>query len=171
VHAFLNVGMDGDAPLSVGEPLGNNPGWLDHAGVKALFETALHAETGADLAFYDQNSVAGRLRPGLIRSGDIYTLESWQEMTEVVEIRGSALSAPLSAALRGRAIEPDSAKTYTVATTTYIANDSSKLGRIDARRPGPMLRDLTIAYLRSHGFPKLISSMTPEALRGPLAHP
>ena len=155
VHAFLNVAMDGDAPLSVGEPVGNNPTWLDHAGVKALFETALRAETGADLAYYDESSVAGRLRPGLIRSGDIYSLESWQETAEVVEIRGSALSAPLLAALRERAIMPDSDKTYTVATTTYVARDlKEKLGRIDTRRPGPMLRDLTIAYLRSHGFSK-----------------
>ncbi|PYS20021.1 MAG: hypothetical protein DMG11_30725 [Acidobacteria bacterium] len=155
VHAFLNVAMDGDAPLSVGEPVGNNPTWLDHAGVKALFETALRAETGADLAYYDESSVAGRLRPGLIRSGDIYSLESWQETAEVVEIRGSALSAPLLAALRERAIMPDSDKTYTVATTTYVARDlKEKLGQIDTRRPGPMLRDLTIAYLRSHGFSK-----------------
>src|SRR6266850_2176781 len=155
VHAFLNVAMDGDAPLSVGEPVGDNPAWLDHAGVKALFETALRAETGADLAYYDESSVAGRLRPGLIRSGDIYSLESWQETAEVVEIRGSNLSAPLLAVLRGQAIVPDSDKTYTVATTTYVARDlKEKLGRIDTRRPGPMLRDLTIAYLRSHGFPK-----------------
>ncbi len=155
VHAFLNVAMDGDAPLSVGEPVGNNPAWLDHAGVKALFETALRAETGADLAYYDESSVAGRLRPGLIRSGDIYSLESWQETAEVVEIRGSNLSAPLLAVLRGQAIVPDSDKTYTVATTTYVINDlREKLGRIDTRRPGPMLRELTIAYLRSHGFPK-----------------
>src|SRR5262245_48464161 len=27
VHAFINVAMDGDAPLSVGEPLGENPTW------------------------------------------------------------------------------------------------------------------------------------------------
>src|SRR5437867_3313423 len=123
VHAFLNVAMDGDAPVSVGEPLGMNRAWLDHAGVKVLFETALRAETGADLAYYDQSSVAGRLRPGLIRSGDIYSLESWQETAEVVEVRGSNLSAPLLAALRGRAIMPDSDKTYTVATTTYVARD------------------------------------------------
>jgi hypothetical protein len=147
----------------VGEPLGNNPSWLDHAGVKALFETALREETGADLAYYDQSSVAGRLRPGLIRSGDIYTLESWQETTEVVQIRGSDLSAPLVAALRGQAIDPDTGKTYNVATTAYVASNSKTLGRIEARRPGPMLRDLTISYLRSHGFPKLISSTTPEA--------
>ncbi|HEY2381090.1 MAG TPA: DUF3500 domain-containing protein [Terriglobia bacterium] len=153
VHAFLNVAMDGDAPLSVGEPLGTNPTWLDRAGVKALFETALRRETGSDLAYYDERSVAGRLRPGLIRSGDIYSLESWQESVEVVEVRGSNLSAPLQAVLREQRIALDDRKTFTVATTAYIASDSKeKLGRIETRRAGPMLRDLTVAYLRRHGF-------------------
>ena len=61
----------GMRPLSVGEPFGNNPAWLDRAGVKALFETALRSETGADRAYYNESSVVGRLRRGLIRSGDI----------------------------------------------------------------------------------------------------
>ena len=44
---------------------------------------------------------------------------------------------------------------YTVATTTYVARElKEKLGRIDTRRLGPMLRDLTVNYLRSHGFMK-----------------
>ena len=153
VHAFLNVAMDGDAPLSVGEPLGNNPAWLDHAGVKALFESALRAETGADLAYYDESSVAGRLRPGLIRAGDIYSLESWQETVEVVEVRGSNLSTLLRAAFREQGIACDPSKTYTVGTTAFVVTElSNKLGRIGSRRPGPMLRDLTVAYLRSHNF-------------------
>jgi hypothetical protein len=154
VHAFLNVAMDGDAPLSVGEPLGSNPGWLDRAGVKALFETALGAETKSELAFYDQSSVVGRLRPGLIRSGDIYTLESWQDSAEVVEIRGSNVSADILTALRRQNFEVDPMKMYTVATASYIANDEpDKLGRIERRRRGPMIRDLAVAYLRKHGFP------------------
>jgi hypothetical protein len=152
VHAFLNIAMDGNAPLSVGEPLGNNPTGLDRAGVKALFETALRSETHSDLAYYDENSVAGRLRTGLIRSGDIYSLESWQEGTEVVEVRASNLSPALQNVMRERQIVPNPEKTYTIATTTYIADHPNKIGRIDARRPGPMLRDLTVAYLRSHGF-------------------
>jgi hypothetical protein len=153
VHAFFNVAMDGDAPLSVGEPLGNNPAWLDHAGVKALFESAVRAEAGSDLAYYDESSVAGRLRPGLIRSGDIYSLESWQEKVEVVEVRGSDLSTLLMAALRERGITCDPAKTYTVATTSFVATElSDKLGHIGNRRSGPMLRDLVVTYLRSHNF-------------------
>lgn len=151
VHAFVNVAMDGDAPLSVGEPLGHNPEWLEGKGVKALFEAALRSETGADLAYYDERSVAGRLRPGPVRSGDIYNLESWQEKTEVVEILGSNLSAVLQEGLRGRGISAHADKLYSVATTAYLAA-SDKLGRIQGRRPGTMLRDLTVLYLRSRGF-------------------
>jgi hypothetical protein len=153
VHAFINVAMDGDAPLSVGELLGTNPAWLDHVGVKMLFESALRAETGSDLSYYDESSVAGRLRPGLVRSGDIYSLESWQELVQVVEIRGSNLSTALMTKLRERGATPDPQKTYSVATTSYIANERrEKLGRIESHRQGAMLRDITVAYLRSHGF-------------------
>jgi hypothetical protein len=153
VHAFINVAMDAAAPLSVGETLGDNPAWLDRAGVKALFEKALRAETGADLAYYPEGSVAGRLRSGLIRSGDIYSLESWQERATLVEIRGSNLGTALVAALRQRGDEPDSGRTYKVATTAYASTDlEDKLGRIDSRQEGILLRDLTIAHLRSRGF-------------------
>ena len=154
VHAFLNVARDGDAPLSVGEPLGHNPAWLDPAGVKALFEAALRSAGKSDLAYYDERSVAGRLRPGLVRSGDIYSLESWQERIEVVNVRGSTLSALMLAQLRDRGITADPTKTYSVATTHFSAKrDSGKLGHIDARRPGPLLREVTVDYLRAHGLP------------------
>jgi hypothetical protein len=153
VHAFLNIAMDGDEPLSVGEPLGTNPAWLDHAGVKALFETVLRAQTGADLAYYNEKSVAGRLRPGMIRSGDIYSLESWQEEVAIAEVRGSNLSTGLQAVFRENRAPLDPSKTYKVATTTYVVrDDSTGLGRIESSRTGPMFRDLIIAYLRSNGF-------------------
>ncbi len=153
VHAFVNVAMDGDAPLSVGEPLGNNPALLEHTGVKDLFERALLAETKSELAFYNLDSVVGRLRPGPIHAGDVYNVESWQEKVEVVEIRGSNLSAQFKSALEKQGTTLDTTKTYRVATTAYAASElESKLGRIEKRRSGPMLRDLTVAYLRSHGL-------------------
>src|SRR5262245_45166761 len=149
VHAFVNVAMNGQAPLSSGEPLAENPTWLDRAGVKTLFETAMRTETGSDLAYYPPDSVAGRLRPGVIHSGDIYSLESWQEAVEVVDVHGSNLSATMLVQLRASAHEPDLAKTYAIATTAHAAgNLKEQLGRIDARRPGGMLRDLTAAYLQ-----------------------
>jgi len=57
--------------------------------------------------------------------------------------------AQLPAAAQG----PDLAKTYRIATTAYAARElQDHLGRIDARRSGAMLRDLTVAYLKRRGF-------------------
>src|SRR5262249_11786860 len=123
VHAFINIAMNAEAPLSSGEELGENPAWLDRDGVKVLFERALAAETQSDLAFYPQDSVAGRLRPGVIRSGDIYSLESWQESVEVVEVLGTHLSAHMIAKLPSAEHGPDRTKMYAIATTAYAARD------------------------------------------------
>lgn len=156
VHAFVNVAMDGDAPLSVGEALGENPAALERTGVKRLFELALRTQCGTDLGHYDEGSVAGRLRKGLIRSGDVYTLESWQDHAVVVEVRGAALSPALVDALRadGRALEPE--RRYTIATPTQVARENAaQLGRVEStRREGPV-RELASAYLRAHGFAEL----------------
>src|SRR5262245_19727255 len=153
VHAFVNIAMHADAPLSSGEALGENPAWLDRPGVQALFETALRAQTGADLAFYPRSSVAGRLRSGAIHSGDIYSLESWQESAAIVDVHGSNLSPQMVAKLPSPEQGPDRSKTYTIATTAYAAGElPEQLGKIEQRRHGPMLRDLTVAYLKRHGF-------------------
>jgi hypothetical protein len=151
VHAFINIAMDGDAPLSSGEHIADNPVWLDAAGVKALFEAAMRSETGADLAYYPESSVAGRLRPGPIRSGDIYTLESWQEPVEVGDVHGSVLQWTPLARLAPSAI--DGTRMYTVATTRYgVGRLRDEIGPVESPRPRGMLRDLTIAYVRRHGL-------------------
>ena len=153
VHAFINIAMDGDAPLSSGDYLADNPSWLDRAAVKTLFQAAMRAETGADLGFYPETSVAGRLRPGPIRSGDIYTLESWQESVEVGEIHGSLLDAPTFAQMADADRVLDRERMYTVATTTYGGGRlREQLGRVESPHPRGMLRDLTVAYVRKHGF-------------------
>jgi hypothetical protein len=156
VHAFINVAMDGDAPLSSGEHLNDNPSWLDRPAVKKLFQAAMRAETGADLAYYPEESVAGRLRPGPIRSGDIYTLESWQESVEVGQIHGAMLDATTFAQLANADRAFDREKMYTVATTTYgVSRLREQHGRVESPRPGGMLRDLAVSYLREHGFTHL----------------
>ena len=154
VHAFINIAMDGDAPLSSGERLADNPAWLDAAGVKALFEAAMRTETGADLGYYPEDSVAGRLRPGPIRSGDIYTLESWQESVEVGEVHGSVLQkTPLVKLAQS---EIDGTKMYKVATTGYgVGRLRDELGPVESPQPRGMLRDLTIAYVKRHGLARL----------------
>jgi hypothetical protein len=151
VHAFINIAMDGDAPLSSGEHLADNPAWLDAPGVKALFEAAMRTETGADLGYYPEDSVAGRLRPGPIRSGDIYSLESWQEPVELGDMHGSVLQWTPLAKLTQAAI--DSTKMYKVATTRYgVGRLKEEVGPVESPKPRGMLRDLTVAYVKRHGF-------------------
>jgi hypothetical protein len=155
VHAFINVTMDGDRPLSVGELLAHNTEVLEGAQVKRLFEAAMQAQAGTDVAYFHEDGVAGRLLRGPVRTGDIYALESWQDHVTCVEIRGSHLSATLVEALRRRGIDPDPRKTYSVATTGYVADEraAENLGRVESQSTGGLLRDVTIAHLREHGMP------------------
>jgi hypothetical protein len=153
VHAFVNVAMDGDAPLSVGEALGDNPAVLEGAEVKGLFERVLRAQVGAELAYYDAEAVVGRLRKGSIRTGDIYNLESWQDHVAVALVKGSNLASSLAEPLHagGTRIDPD--RLYAIATTGEVVSESpEKLGKIESSRRGAMLREASIAYLRKHGF-------------------
>jgi hypothetical protein len=153
VHAFVNVGLDPDAPLSVGERLADNPTMLEGAGVKRLFEAALREHLGADFGYYDIDSVAGRLRRGPVRTGDIYALESWQDRVVRVEVRGSKLSRHFVDELRTRGIAPEAHRVYAIATTRYVADEVAleKLGTIEARHPGPLVRDVLIEHLRERG--------------------
>ena len=153
VHAFVNIAMDGDAPLSSGELLSENPAWLDRGGVKRLFEAAMRAQTGAQLAYYPEESVAGRLRPGSIRSGDIYSLESWQDAVEVGELHGSILEGPAFAKMTSSGDPIDRTRIYTVATTNYgVGQLREDLGRVESPRARGLLRDAVAEYIRRRGF-------------------
>ena len=139
VHAFINVAMNGNEPLSVGEIVGENPAVLEGGQVKQLFEAAMQAQTGADFSYYEAGSVVGRLRKGLIRTGDIYNLESWQEVVTVSEVKGSRIRGPLIEQLHRLGTDPQPGRSYTVATTA---------AGYGASQPIIRLRDATIAYLR-----------------------
>ncbi|HEY8210315.1 MAG TPA: 5'-nucleotidase C-terminal domain-containing protein [Myxococcaceae bacterium] len=154
VHAFASIAMDASA-CSVGERIGENPAPLEGPGIQRLFEAAMLDQSGADLAFYNPDAVAGRLRRGTIREGDLYALEVWQDSTARVEIKGANMAPTLVESLRGAGKSLDPRRTYAVATTGHVAREEAAehLGQPDAVDPGPLLRDVAIAYLKKHGFP------------------
>ena len=92
------------------------------------------------------------MRPGPIRSGDIYTLESWEEHVEVGDVHGSVLQwTPLDKLAQSSI---DGTKMYKVATTRYgVGRLRDEVGPVESPQPLGMLRDLTIAYVRRHGLP------------------
>lgn len=155
LHAFLNVAMDGEAPLSVGDELGVNPQELEGADVAQFFDVVLRSQDGVDFGFYPQEAVADRLRAGVIRTGDIYDLESWREQMAVVEIQGADLSGEARATLRRQGRLGDRAR-YRVATIGHAAGDPERFGMANVGDTAwrDSLRDATIAYLRRNDFPE-----------------
>jgi hypothetical protein len=156
LHAFINIAMDGKRPLSIGEVVAENPRAMDAKGVKALFEDVLLRETGADLSYYPLDKVAGPLRAGTIRTGDIYSLESWKEFVSVSEVKGSELNETLVSDSRLRERPVQSNKLYRVATARYVANNFVEkfigVGVDESETSGVMLRDVSIAHLQKEGF-------------------
>ncbi|HEX5046288.1 MAG TPA: DUF3500 domain-containing protein [Gammaproteobacteria bacterium] len=154
VHAFVNIAMDGERPLSVGEALGENPSVLEGEDLAAFFETAMRAQGEADVALYPAQGAVGRLRAGTVRTGDIWTAESWVDDFAVVEVKGADLAPELADRMRARGTPPQSGSTYRIATTTYIADSEASrlLGRVSGRRPLGPLRDALVAHARAHGF-------------------
>ena len=154
VHAFVNIAMDGERPLSVGEALGENPSVLEAEDLAAFFEAAMCTQAEADIALYPAQGAVGRLRAGTVRTGDIWTAESWVDDFAVVEAKGADLAPELAQRLRARGLPPQAGSTYRVATTDYIASREASrlLGRVTARRTLGPLRDALVAHARAHGF-------------------
>jgi hypothetical protein len=153
VHAFLNVAMDGERPLSVGDVLGENPTTLEGEELRQLFATAMRTHAEADIAYYPVQTVVGRLRAGTIRTGDVWTAESWVDELAVVEADGGDLMPDVAAVLRARGIAPQTSTPYRIATTGYLAREAAHyIGRVRARRSLGLLRDAVAAHVRAHGF-------------------
>lgn len=156
VHAFCNIALDGNRPLSVGAEVGFNPAPLFGARLRAYFEDVLRACTTAELAYYEADSLGGSLRGGAIRSGDLYDLESWGNQVAVVEVLGASLWKPCLDSLSAAGVEIDPARIYTVAVTDWLAKASRRrLRRIVTPASGarPLLRDALIAHSSRVGFP------------------
>jgi hypothetical protein len=153
LHALLNVAMDGERPLSVGDVVGENRTRLGRAQVKALLEEVLVAETGADLGYYPLESVAGTLRAGTIRTGDLYNLESWRDDVALAEIRGDAVVGEGRADLlaRGERLEPSSV--YRIAVPGWLIDSGEEaFGEVTRSTRGRTLREALIDNVRSNGF-------------------
>lgn len=155
VHAFVNVARDGNNPLSVGEEVGENPTVLEGAALKVFFETVMKGAAGTAFAYYAPESAVGLLRTGVIRTGDIYNLESWGNRISVVTIKGSQLTGKAAQDLARSGVNLQSDKTYAIATTNNLADEElvEAFGRGKARSVGARLRDATIEHSKKNGFP------------------
>jgi len=152
LHAFCHVTLDGARPLRAGEVLGTCARRLERAGAAAFLERALVSQTGADLGFYPLESVAARVPAGPVRTGDLYTLESWLDDVALLEVPTASLASELLARLSA---DQRARPTVTVATTGHAASElaAARIGRGRRLPLEPLsVRDALITHARAHGF-------------------
>lgn len=154
VHAFFNVAMDGENPLSVGEIVGRNETLLEGLRLKSLFEKAMVAEGKTDFAYYPLDSVVGKIRPGTIRTGDLYNAESWQNNVAQIAVTGNELGGDFREQLDKTGIDVQPERIYSITTIDYLANEALKetFGNAKLVSVGSPLRDQFINYVRKNGF-------------------
>lgn len=153
VHAFISIERSPDQPLSLGEVLGTNPAALEGESLRGWFESAMMRHTAADYADYPAASVAGRLRAGLIRTGDVWTVENWMDKLVVCEVRGADMAPALRNRMSLRESSPQAHRTYRIATTGDVAANAAemRIGRLGNSRNRGLLRDALVAQARVPG--------------------
>ena len=92
LHAFFNVERDAEAPLSVGPIVARVATPIEGDGARAIFEAALREGTGEERAWYPRRAVCGRVRAGVVREGDVYCLEGWDDRMAVIDVERAELS-------------------------------------------------------------------------------
>ncbi len=154
LHAFVNIARDGERPLSLGEELGTLGGDLQDEPLRRWFEEALVARTDADLGVYPVDSCVGRLRAGVVRTGDVWVAESWMDHLVLADVKGGDLAPSAAAALTARGASPQRDRTYRLATTAYVADEepAAHLGRVSDRRFAGRVRDALVDHAREGGF-------------------
>jgi hypothetical protein len=154
VHAFANVERNVDQPLSLGEVLGVSPTALEGETLRAWFESAMLGHTQADFAYYPSFSLAGRLRAGTIRTGDVWAAENWVDDLVTCEVMGADIAPGLAHLMSSRGQTPQAQRTYRIATTGNVAANAaeSRIGRVSNSRNWGPLRTVLVAQARMRGF-------------------
>jgi hypothetical protein len=154
VHAFVSVERNFDQPLSLGEELAVNPTALEGESLRAWYESAMVRHTQADDAYYPSFSLAGRLRAGMIKTGDIWAAESWVDELIVCEVMGEDIAPYLGNRMSSRGHSPQAHRTYRIATTGDVAANmaDSRIGRVTRSRNWGPLREALVSQARTDGF-------------------
>jgi hypothetical protein len=154
VHAFFNVAMDAENPLSLGDIVGTNPTILEGEDLQALFEAAMMSERKTDFVYYPLDSAVGKIRSGTVRTGDLCVAESWLNNEAMIAVKGSEVGGEFGNQLKARGITVQPDRIYSVATTDYTAKYQLEetFGHAEFVSQGQPLRDLLVNYTGKNGF-------------------
>jgi Protein of unknown function (DUF3500)/5'-nucleotidase, C-terminal domain len=152
VHAYLRITRDPNRQ-HVGEILAESTVLVEGEPVRTFMETAMQTAMDAD-AGWMPGLLPGRIVPGPVTSGSLWTLDPYGNQVVVATLRGDAL-AP---AFRSRVNRPEASRTYRVATFDYaLIAYAADLGEIESVEPsGVWLRDTLVDHARAGGLQPLL---------------
>ena len=126
VHAYMNVVRD-PTKIAIGEVLTQTQHSLGLRQVSDLMTSMLKTQTKAPIAFYP-DSLLGRISPGPISTGSIYTLDPYANKIIIAEIDARAMSAELRNSLEIQVGTLVAGKLYQVATIDYMLRRKDLFG-------------------------------------------
>jgi hypothetical protein len=153
VHAYLHVVRDVHRP-SVGETLAWTEAPVEGAALQRLARNALVHSTVADHAYYPWPA-ATRLRAGAVTTGDLWSLDPFDNHVGVAFLRGDAMGPELRDALRREGVEVEPRREYRIAATRELLAGGELAGFGEPRRvedTGISLRDALVREVRQRGL-------------------
>ena len=152
VHAYLRIAREPHRQ-HVGETLAETSRLLEGAPVRHLVEAAMQRETGADVALMP-GKLPGRLVPGPITTGTLWTLDPYANTVVVATVRGSQLGS----SVRQRLGEGSPDRVYRLATIDYLLDQFPQtFGHPEqTESTGLLLRDVLVSEARRDHLRSLV---------------
>ena len=147
VHAYMNIVRD-PQKIAIGEVLTSTEKPLDQSATNRLIDTVLKHQTSELITFFPE-MLLGRISPGAVSTGSIYTLDPFGNNIVVADIRTEAMSSQLKQNLIKQGRTPQKNQTYKVATVDYMLRRKDIFGASeDASKGFGTLRDALIQFVR-----------------------
>ena len=153
VHAYLRIAKDPDRQ-HVGETLAQTSRLIEGEPVRLFMEAAMQRAMDADVAVM-LDKLPGRLVPGTISEGTLWTLDPYGNSLATVTMKGEQLGS----AVRQRLGKVEPGREYRVATIDYFLREFGReIGVIErVETSGQLLRDVLVSHARADGLRSLVS--------------
>jgi hypothetical protein len=147
VHAYMNIVRD-PHKAAIGEVLTTTKLPLDQGATKRLIDSMLEYQTSEPLTFFPE-LLLGRISPGAVSTGSIYTLDPFGNSIVVADISTEGMSARLRKSLIEQDRPPQPGQRYKVATVDYMLKRKDIFGVPEGVAHGfGTVRDSLINFVR-----------------------
>ncbi len=156
VHAYMNIVKD-PSKIAIGESLTTTKQVISQAETQRLVMTMLKANSEQTAAFYP-SLVQGRISPGIVSTGSIYTLDPFANEIVTAELAWEAMAEPLKQSLYQQGFDPNVGQRVRIATIDYMLQRPDLLGTPErVNYSGQIVRDQLIEFVTDKDIGRLLA--------------